>query len=129
MVLPGVGWVGAWTLVPEIFGWREIADRRQLASHVGLVPSPDNSGSMEREQGIGKAGNRRVRALPIQLAWLWLRYQPQSKHSRWFQERFVGGSERQRRIGIVALARRLVIDLWRFLQSSLVPEGGRLKLA
>jgi len=129
MALPGVGWVGAWTLVLEIFGWREIANRRQLASLVGLVPSPYNSGSMARDQGISKAGNRRVRALLIQLAWLWLRYQPQSKHSRWFQERFGGGSKRQRRIGIVGLARRLVVDLWRFLESGLVPEGGRVKVA
>jgi transposase len=129
MALPGVGWVGAWTLVLEIFGWREIANRRQLASLVGLVPSPYNSGSMARDQGISKAGNRRVRALLIQLAWLWLRYQPQSKHSRWFQERFGAGSKRQRRIGIVGLARRLVVDLWRFLESGLVPEGGRVKVA
>ena len=84
---------------------------------------------MVRDQGISKAGNRRVRALMIQLAWLWLRYQPNSKHSRWFQERFGGGSKRQRRIGIVALARRLLSDLWRFVESGLVPEGARLKVA
>jgi transposase len=67
--------------------------------------------------------------LMIQLAWLWLRYQPGSKHSRWFQERFGGGSKRQRRIGIVALAPRLLIDLWRFVESRVVPEGARLKIA
>ena len=83
---------------------------------------------MVHDQGISKAGNRRVRALMIQLAWLWLRYQPNSKHSRWFQERFGGGSKRQRRIGIVALARRLLSDLWRFVESGLVPEGAQLKL-
>jgi len=129
LALPGIGWVGAWTLVLELFGWRQIANRRELAALVGLVPAPYNSGSMVRDQGISKAGNRRVRALLIQLAWLWLRYQPQSKHSRWFQERFGGGSKRQRRIGIVALARRLVIDLWRFLESGVVPEGTRVKVA
>lgn len=129
MLLPGIGWVGAWTLVLEIFGWREIRNRRELAALVGLVPVPYSSGDMVREQGISKAGNRRVRALLIQLAWLWLRYQPQSKHSRWFQERFASGSKRQRRIGIVALARRLVIDLWRFSASGVVPEGTRLKIA
>ena len=129
MLLCGVGKVGAWTLVLEIFGWRAIANRRELAALVGLVPSPYNSGSMVRDQGISKAGNRRVRALLIQLAWLWLRYQPGSKHSLWFQKRFASGSSRQRRIGIVALARRLVIDLWRFLDSGVVPEGARLKLA
>jgi transposase len=129
MLLPGIGWVGAWTLVAELFGWREIRNRRELAALVGLVPVPYNSGGMEREQGISKAGNRRARALMIQLAWLWLRYQPHSKHSRWFRERFGGGSKRQRRIGIVALARRLVIDLWRFAENGLVPEGTRLKIA
>ena len=129
MLLTGVGRVGAWVLVMEILGWREIANRRQLASLAGLVPAPYNSGDMVRDQGISKAGNRRVRALMIQLAWLWLRYQPGSKHSRWFQERFGGGSKRQRRIGIVALARRLLIDLWRFVESGVVPEGARLKVA
>jgi transposase len=77
MLLPGIGWVGAWTLVLEIFGWRAIRNRRELAALVGLVPTPYNSGTMAREQGISKAGNPRVRALLIQLAWLWLRYQPQ----------------------------------------------------
>lgn len=129
MLLSGVGWVGAWTLVVEILGWREMANRRQLASLAGLVPSPYNSGNMVRDQGISKAGNRRVRALLIQLAWLWLRYQPASKHSRWFQERFGGGSSRQRRIGIVALARRLLIDLWRFVETGALPEGTRLKVS
>jgi transposase len=129
MLLSGVGWVGAWTLVVEILGWRKMANRRQLASLAGLVPSPYNSGNMVRDQGISKAGNRRVRALLIQLAWLWLRYQPASKHSRWFQERFGGGSSRQRRIGIVALARRLLIDLWRFIETGAVPEGARLKMS
>ncbi len=81
------------------------------------------------EQGISKAGNRRVRALDIQLAWLWLCYQPNGKHSLWFQERFGGGSKRQRRIGIVGLARRLLIDLWRFIESGLVPEGAQVKVA
>lgn len=129
MLLTGVGRVGAWVLVMEILGWREMANRRQLASLAGLVPSPYNSGGMVRDQGISKAGNRRVRSLMIQLAWLWLRYQPGSKHSRWFQERFGGGGKRQRRIGIVALARRLLIDLWRFVESGVVPEGARLKVA
>ena len=77
---------------------------------------------MIRDQGISKAGNRRVRALRIQLAGLWLRYQPDSKHSCWFQERFGGGRKRQRRIGIVALAQRLLIDLWRFVESGVVPD-------
>jgi len=129
MLLSGVGWVGAWILVLELFGWRELANRKQVASLAGLVPSPYNSGNMVRDQGISKAGNRRVRALMIQLAWLWLRYQPHSKHSRWFEAHFGGGSKRQRRIGIVGLARRLLIDLWRFVDAGVVPEGARLKVA
>ncbi len=129
MLYTGVGWVGAWTLVLEILGWREIANRRQLGGLAGLVPSPYNSGTLVRDQGISKAGNRRVRALMIQLAWLWLRYPPNSKHSRWFQKRFGGGSKRQRRIGIVALARRLLVDLWRFVESGVVSEGAKLKVA
>ena len=129
MLLCGIGWVGAWTLVVEIFGWREISNRRQLGSLGGLVASPYNSGTMARDQGVSGAGNRRVRSLTIQLAWLWLRYQPNSKHSRWFQERFGGGSKRQRRIGIVGLARRLLIDLWRLLEGGVVPQGARLKVA
>lgn len=129
MLLSGVGKVSAWVLVLEILGWREMANRRQLASLAGLVPSPYNSGGMVRDQGISKAGNRRVRALLIQLAWLWLRYQPRSKHSLWFQERFGGGSKRQRRIGIVALARRLLIDLWRFVETGVVPQGASLQVA
>nr|WP_281167997.1 transposase [Thioflavicoccus mobilis] len=99
------------------------SDPRQLAGLCGLAPAPYNSGAMARDQGISKAGNRRVRALMIQLVWPWLRCQPNSKHSRWFQQRFGGGSKRQRRIGIVALARRLRIDLWRFLESGVVSEG------
>ena len=129
MLLSGVGKVSAWVLVLEILGWREMANRRQLASLAGLVPSPYNSGGMVRDQGISKAGNRRVRTLLIQLAWLWLRYQPRSKHSLWFQERFGGGSKRQRRIGIVALARRLLIDLWRFVETGVVPQGASLQVA
>ena len=81
MMLTGVGWVGAWVLVMELFGWRELANRRQLASLAGLVPTPYSSGHLARDQGISKAGNRQVQALMIQLAWLWLRYQPDSKHS------------------------------------------------
>ncbi len=128
MLFRGVGWVGAWTLVVEILGWREIANRGELGGLSGLAPSPYNSGQSVREQGISKAGNRRVRKLNIQLAWLWLRDQPNSKHTLWFKERFGGGSKRQRRIGIVGLARRLLIDLWRFAESGVVPQGAQLKV-
>jgi transposase len=128
-LLCGVGWVGATLLWAEMFAWRGIRNRRELAALAGLAPTPYASGAMEREQGVGKSGNPRIRALLIELAWLWLRYQPESKHSRWFQERFGGGSRRLRRIGIVALARRLLVDLWRFVDAGVVPEGAKLKSA
>ena len=128
MCFTGVGWVSAWVLVMELFGWRAITNRRELSSLAGLVPAPYQSGAMAREQGISKAGNGRVRSLMIELAWLWLRYQPGSQESRWFQRRFGQGSRRQRRIGIVALARRLLVHLWRFIEFGVVPEGARIKV-
>jgi len=84
---------------------------------------------MQRDQGISKAGNRRVRALIVEIAWCWLKYQPQSALSRWFQQRFGGGSKRQRRVGIVALARRLLIALWRYVADGVIPDGAHLKAA
>jgi transposase len=125
--LPGIGPVSSWTFVMEFFGWRRFRNRREVAALAGLTPTPYDSGSRLREQGISKAGNRRVRTLAIEIAWAWLRYQPQSKLSRWFLERFAGGGSRMRRIGIVALARRLLIDLWRFLEYGVVPEGAEVK--
>lgn len=123
MELKGVGDKGAWLLVMELFAWREIRNRRQLAGLAGLTPVPYQSGESSREQGISKAGNRRVRAMLIELSWLWLRFQPQSALSQWFQERFARGGKRQRRIGIVAMARKLLIALWRYLESGALPEG------
>jgi transposase len=127
MRLPGIGPVSSWTFVMEFFGWRRFRNRREVAALAGLTPTPYDSGNRLREQGISKAGNRRVRTLAIEIAWAWLRYQPQSKLSRWFLERFAGGGSRMRRIGIVALARRLLIDLWRFLEYGVVPEGARVR--
>jgi len=125
--LPGIGPVSSWTFVMEFFGWRRFRNRREVAALAGLTPTPYDSGKRLREQGISKAGNRRVRTLAIEIAWAWLRYQPQSKLSRWFLERFAGGGSRMRRIGIVALARRLLIDLWRFLEYGMVPEGAQVR--
>jgi transposase len=127
MRLPGIGPVSSWTFVMEFFGWRRFRNRREVAALAGLTPTPYDSGNRLREQGISKAGNRRVRTLAIEIAWAWLRYQPQSKLSRWFLERFAGGGSRMRRIGIVALARRLLIDLWRFLEYGVVPEGALVR--
>jgi transposase len=125
--LPGIGPVSSWTFVMEFFGWRRFRNRREVAALAGLTPTPYDSGKRLREQGISKAGNRRVRTLAIEIAWAWLRYQPQSKLSMWFLERFATGGSRMRRIGIVALARRLLIDLWRFLEYGVVPEGAQVK--
>jgi transposase len=125
--LPGIGPVSSWTFVMEFFGWRRFRNRREVAALAGLTPTPYDSGNRLREQGISKAGNRRVRTLAIEIAWAWLRYQPRSKLSRWFLERFAAGGSRMRRIGIVALARRLLIDLWRFVEHGVVPEGAEVR--
>jgi transposase len=123
----GIGWVGAWVLASEIYGWRTFRNRREVGGALGLTPTPYSSGQDTREQGISKAGNARARAILVELAWLWLRYQPDSALSQWFLRRFSGGGKRLRRIGIVALARRLGVALWRYVAQDIVPEGARLK--
>lgn len=127
MQLKGVGRQSSWLLVMEFFAWRAFRNQRQVGACAGLTPTPYSSGESEREQGISKAGNRRVRTLMIELSWLWLRYQPGSALSRWFQRRFAGGGKRMRRIGIVALARKLLIGLWRYVTEGVIPEGAVLK--
>ena len=127
--MAGVDLIGAWGLVQELLGWRHFGNRRELAASVGLVPSPYSSGDTEREQGISKAGNGRVRSLLVELAWSWLRYQPGSALSQWYRQRFAHGGKRLRRIGIVALARKLLIALWRYVEHGLIPEGAKLKAA
>jgi transposase len=124
--LKGIGTNGAWLLVHEVFGWRQIRNRRELASLAGLTPTPYSSGESQREQGIGKAGNRRVRWMTVELAWIWLRYQPASELSRWFHERFGQGNSRLRKVGIVALARKLLIALWKYLESGEPPAGAEV---
>jgi transposase len=127
MNLKGVGVQSAWLLVMEFFGWRTFRNRKELASLAGLVNAPFNSGAGGHDQGISKSGNHRVRVVMTELAWLWLRYQPASKHSKWFWARFGGGSSRMRRVGIVALARKLLVDLWRYADKGIIPEGARMK--
>lgn len=126
--LKGVGWVGAMRLVLELF-WREFANRRQVGACVGLVPQPYDSGNSHVDQGISKQGNRRVRALLIEMAWFWIRYQPDSDLTRWFARRTTGANKRGRRIAIVAVARRLAIALWRYLRDGAIPAGAELKAA
>jgi len=130
MQIKGVGQVGATRLVLELF-WRDFANRRQVGACVGLVPQPYDSGESRVDQGISKQGNRRVRALLIEMAWLWLRYQPDSTLTQWFAYRTQGSgpSKRGKRIAIVAVARKLVIALWRYLEQGVIPEGAALKAA
>ncbi len=128
MKLKAVGEVGAMRLVLELF-WRDFNNRRQVGSCVGLVPQPYDSGESRVDQGISKTGNRRVRALLIEMAWFWLRYQPDSAITKWFVQRTAGNAKNKRgkRIAIVAVARKLVIALWRYLKDGVVPEGAMMK--
>lgn len=126
MLLRAIAHNSSWLFVMEFFGWRQFKNRRQVGSLAGLTPTPFGSGSIDREQGIDKAGNPRIRAMAIEIAWCWLRFQPQSELSKWFQRRFGNGGKRARRIGIVALARRLLVALWRYLDQGIVPEGAIL---
>jgi transposase len=124
--LRAVGPESSWTIVHEML-WRDFRNRRQVGSLVGLAPTPYDSGESIREQGISKAGNRHVRTIAIELAWSWVRHQPNSKLTLWFLRRFSGAGKRARKVGIVAVARRLMIDLWRYLQTGAIPEGALLK--
>ena len=135
----GIGINGASLYTMELFAWREFHNRRELGALAGLTPTPHQSGDVSRELGISlrllgsKSGNRHIRAMAVELAWGWLRYQPDSKPpyggklTHWYMERFGQGSSRVRRIGIVAVARRLLIDLWRYLETGVIPEGAVLK--
>ena len=125
--LRGIGDNSAWLYVMEFFGWRSFRNRREVGALAGLTPTPHQSGDESREQGISKAGNRPVRAMAIEIAWGWLRHQPHSDLSRWFQQRFGHGSKRMRKIGIVALARKLLVALWRYLEYGEIPAGAQLK--
>ena len=127
LALRGIGETAAWLFVMELFAWRKFRNRREVGAITGLVGTPYKSGRLDHEQGISKAGNRRVRALAIQIAWGWLTYQPQSGLTQWYTRRFAQGGTRARKIGIVAVARRLVIDLWRYLDAGVIPDGAVFK--
>ena len=126
MKLRAIGPNGAWLFVMEFFGWRNFRNRREVGALAGLTPTPHQSGEESREQGISKAGNRWVRAMAIEIAWCWLRYQPDSELTHWFDRKF-GHSKRTRKIGIVALARRLMVALWRYLEMGEIPTGAQFK--
>ena len=127
LLLGAIGVNAAWLFALEFFSWREFKNRRQIGALAGLTPTPYQSGTDSREQGICKAGNRWIRGLAIEIAWAWLRYQPESELSRWYQRRFGHGSTRLRKIGIVALARKLLIELWKYLETGTPPAGAVLK--
>jgi hypothetical protein len=122
----GIGSNFAAVLVREVL-YRSFANRRQLASYVGITPMPYQSGSMDRDRSISRAGNPRARTTMIQLAWLWLRYQPGSALAAWFRERVGTLQGRTRRIAIVAMARRLLIALWRYVETGVLPEGVEIR--
>ena len=124
--LKSIGAQTATVLAREVF-YRSFDNRRQVSSYTGLCPSPWRSGGMVREQGVSKAGNARVRTCAIELAWLWLRWQPDSALSKWFRARVGDARGRVRRIAIVALARKLMVALWRYVETGLVPDGAVLK--
>ena len=124
--LKGIGPEFATVLAGEVF-YRSFDNRRQLASYVGLASSPFASGKVNRDQGISKAGNAKARTTMVELAWMWLRHQPDSTLAHWFRDRVGDLKGRQRRIAIVALARKLLIALWRYVETGLVPDGARLK--
>lgn len=125
--LRGIGINCAWLYVMEFFSWRAFRNRREVGALAGLTPMPHRSGEEDRELGISKVGNRHIRAMAIEIAWIWLRYQPDSELSRWYQRRFGKGSKRLRKIGIVALARKLLIATWRYLEFGTLPTGAVLK--
>jgi transposase len=122
VAVQGVGGTSAAILAREVFA-RSFGNRRQLGSYLGLTPSAYDSGSVTRSQGISKAGNSWARRILIEVAWLWQKYQPASPLSAWYIQKTTGQSSRIRRIMLIALARKLAISLWRYLETGLIPEG------
>jgi transposase len=125
MSLTGIGPTIAAVMTREVY-YRQFDNRRQVAGFLGLATSPHDSGNVERSQGISRAGRGQVRGTMIQAAWLWLKHQPKSAITRWFAQRATGQSARMRRVLIIAVARKLAIALWRFLEQGLVPQGAML---
>jgi transposase len=124
--LRGIGATFAAVLGDEVF-FRDFRNRREAGAYLGLAPGPWQSGLVERDQGIAKSGNPRARRSAIELAWLWLRHQPGSALARWFHARVAGAKGRMRRIMLVAMARKLIVSLWRYVTCGTVPEGAVLK--
>lgn len=128
MLLKGIGRNFAWTMSLELLSWRRFERGKEVGAAVGLVPTPYRSDKcVDREQGVSKSGSPRLRAMLVEIAWLWLRYQPNTELSRWFEERFGGSGKRSRRVGIVALARKLAVALWGFAEFGICPQGAVFK--
>ena len=127
LTLKGIGTNSAWLFVMEFFGWRAFRNGKEVGALSGLTPTPYVSGNTAYERGLAKAGNYHIRALAIESTWGWLRFQPESPLPQWYQQRIGHGSSRLRRIGIVALARKLLIALWRFVETGVLPDGAALK--
>lgn len=127
MQLRAIGENAGWLFSTEFFAWRKFENRRQVGGLAGLTGTPYQSGTTNREQGISKAGNRWIRGMVVEIAWLWRRYQPQSELSQWYERKYGYGNSRMRRIGIVALARKLLIELWKYLETGTPPAGALLK--
>ncbi|RKZ06911.1 hypothetical protein DRQ32_10625 [bacterium] len=125
--LCGVGDIGGYLLATEFFGWREFKNRGEVGALAGLTGTPFQSGDSSREQGISKAGNPRIRTLMVELAWLWLRWQPESRTTRWFHDHVGKAGSRSKRKAIVAVARKLLVEFWHFVEHDVVPEGAVLK--
>ena len=125
--LRGIGPISATILGKEFFGWRDFKNRREVAALAGLTPTPYDSGESRWDQGISKTGSKRIRAVMVELSWNWLKYQPDSELSKWFVERYSHG-KRLRKVGIVALARKLLVALWKYVDHSEVPAGAVLKI-
>jgi transposase len=124
----GVATTSASVLLDEGLVWRAFRNRREVGGVLGFTPTPYQSGDRHHEQGIGRAGNHRLQAISVQLAWQWIRWQPDSPITRWYRERYAAGSGRLRRIGIVAVARRLIITLWRYATTGVIPTGAILNV-
>lgn len=125
--LRGIGIESAWIYTMELFSWRELKNVRQVGALAGLVSAPYQSGDMDHALGITKAGNRLVRAIAVEIAWGWLRHQPQSGLAQWYQRRYAAAGSAQRRKGIVALARKLLVALWKYAERDELPADALLK--
>ena len=125
--LKAIGLESSWLFTMEMFAWRKFRNSKEIGAVTGLTPTPRQSGDEYVELGISKAGIRSVRWMAIEIAWGWLRFQPDSELSRWFMKRFGNGTKRMKRVGIVAVARKLLIALWRYLETGKIPEGAVLK--